>query len=45
MLYFSAAHAPKSISLQRSEQNGRKRDASVHSTSRPQVGHFTTVAT
>jgi hypothetical protein len=28
--------------LQRSEQNGLNFDASLHSTGRPQVGHFTT---
>ena len=30
--YASLAHAPRSIILQRSEQNGRQRDAGVHST-------------
>ena len=42
-LYFSSAHAPKSICLHRSEQNGRYRFASFHSTSLPQTGHFTIV--
>jgi hypothetical protein len=37
----SLAHAPKSIILQRSEQNGRHFDAGVHSTSLRQVGHAT----
>src|SRR5690606_23038755 len=39
------AHAPRSMSLQRSLQNGRYGDSSDHSTSRPQVGHRTVVMT
>jgi hypothetical protein len=39
MTCFSLAHAPKSISLQRSLQNGRHGAAGDHSTSRLQVGH------
>ena len=42
-LYFSSAHAPKSICLQRSEQNGRYRLDSFHSTSLPHTGHLTIV--
>src|SRR5690606_29542810 len=39
----SAAHAPRSINLQRSEQNGRCGLCGPHSTGAPQVGHLTTV--
>jgi hypothetical protein len=35
----SDAQAPRSISLQRSLQNGRHGELSLHSTARPQVGH------
>jgi hypothetical protein len=35
------AQAPKSMSLQRSLQNGRQRDVSTHSTGRLQVGQGT----
>ena len=38
---FSAAHAPRSMSLQRSVQNGRHGEASDHSTGRLQVGQGT----
>jgi membrane-anchored protein YejM (alkaline phosphatase superfamily) len=41
MVYFSSAHAPRSISLQRSQQNGLHWDASFHSTGLLQVGQFT----
>ena len=37
--YDSFAQAPKSISLHRSEQNGRHFASGVHSTRAPQVGH------
>ena len=37
----SVIHAPRSISLQRSLQNGRNGDASDHSTGRWQVGQGT----
>lgn len=40
---FSSAQAPRSIFLQRSEQNGRNLFASIHSTCLPQVGQATTV--
>ncbi len=40
----SVSHAPKSISLQRSLQNGRNGEASDHSMDRPQVGHLTRAA-
>src|SRR5665647_942482 len=43
MTNFSSAQAPRSICLQRSEQNGRYLLASVHSTFLAQVGQFTTV--
>src|SRR5207244_1125800 len=39
--YCSLAQAPRSTILQRSEQNGRKRFSSFHSTSAPQCGHST----
>jgi hypothetical protein len=39
--YRSLAHAPTSISLQRSEQNGRHFDAGVHGTEVPHCGHLT----
>lgn len=39
--YDSDAHAPRSISLQRSEQNGRAVLRSVHSTFVPHVGQLT----
>lgn len=39
--YDSDAHAPKSMSLQRSEQNGREIFFSIHSTVVPQVGQLT----
>jgi hypothetical protein len=39
--YDSVAHAPRSISLQRSEQNGLKRLSGFHPTGAPQVGHAT----
>jgi hypothetical protein len=39
--YASEAHAPRSISRQRSEQNGRHRDFGVHSTGVPQCGQAT----
>lgn len=39
--YVPDAHAPRSISRQRSEQNGRQRDAGVHSTGVPQCGQAT----
>src|SRR5690348_8234138 len=42
MVYFSSAQAPRSICLQRSEQNGRYLFFSVHSTFWPQVGQETT---
>jgi len=38
--YCSLAHAPRSISLQRSEQNGRHVDAGVHGTAVPHCGHL-----
>jgi hypothetical protein len=38
MACFSASHAPKSTSLQRSLQNGRQGLAALHSISRLQVG-------
>ncbi len=41
MMYFSSAHAPRSICLQRSLQNGRYLLDSVHSTFLPQVGQST----
>jgi hypothetical protein len=41
MACFSAAQAPRSISLQRSLQNGRQGDFSDHSTGRSQVGQGT----
>src|SRR5450830_48704 len=44
MVYFSSAQAPRSICLQRSEQNGRNLFFSVHSTLAPQVGQSTMVA-
>jgi hypothetical protein len=39
--YRSVAHAPRSISLQRCEQNGRHRFSGEYSVLRPQVGHST----
>jgi hypothetical protein len=39
--YFSDAHAPRSITLQRSEQNGRHGLCGAHSTLRPQLGQAT----
>src|SRR5262245_36151559 len=45
MACFSAAQAPRSMSLQRSLQKGRQREASAHSTGRWQVGQRTTVMT
>jgi hypothetical protein len=39
--YDSVAQAPKSMSLQRSEQKGRKRLSAVHCTVAPQVGQAT----
>src|SRR5438093_10726902 len=42
--YDSAAQAPRSISLQRSEQKGRKRLLSDHSTGLPHCGQATTRA-
>ena len=39
--YASLAQAPKSISLHRSEQNGRQRSAAVHATLAPQRGQAT----
>src|SRR5690606_29202026 len=42
--YFSSAHAPRSICLQRCEQNGRYWFASVHSTFAEHVGQLTIVA-
>ncbi|OAE12866.1 hypothetical protein AZH11_09920 [Pseudomonas simiae] len=41
ILCSSDAQAPRSISLQRSEQNGRLGLVAVHSTGAPQVGHST----
>ncbi len=41
ILCSSAAQAPRSISLQRSEQNGRNALFSFHSTGAPQVGQST----
>ena len=41
ILCSSAAQAPRSMSLQRSEQNGRLRLVAFHSTGAPQVGHST----
>ena len=41
---FSVIQAPRSMSLQRSLQNGRNGEASDHSTGRWQVGQLTTVA-
>jgi hypothetical protein len=38
---FSLAHAPRSMSLQRSLQNGRNGEAGDHSTGRWQVGQET----
>jgi len=38
----SLTHAPRSINLQRSLQNGRKGDSGDHSTGRLQVGQGTT---
>ncbi len=43
IVYFSSAQAPRSICLQRSEQNGRYLFSGVHSTFLPQVGQDTTV--
>src|SRR5476649_64072 len=43
MAYFSSAQAPRSICLQRSEQNGRYLFSSFHSTFLEQVGQVTTV--
>src|ERR1700712_5723631 len=43
ILYFSVAQAPRSICLQRSEQNGRKRLSGTQRTSFSQVGHLTIV--
>src|SRR5471032_844316 len=43
MVYFSSAQAPRSICLQRSEQNGRYLFSSFHSTFLEQVGQVTTV--
>ena len=40
---FSDAHAPRSMSLQRSVQNGRQGDDSDHSTGRLQVGQGTSM--
>ena len=42
--YCSSAQAPRSISLQRSLQNGRNLFAAVHSTSAAQVGQATRAA-
>lgn len=39
--YDSDAHAPRSMSLQRFEQNGRKADSGVHSTGLPHCGQRT----
>jgi hypothetical protein len=44
IVYFSSAQAPRSICLQRSEQNGRYLFSSFHSTLAEQVGQSTTVA-
>lgn len=41
MLFFSVAHSPKSISWQRSLQNGRKLFASLQTTVLLQVGQLT----
>ena len=41
--YRSEAHAPRSISLQRSEQNGLKALSLVHGVCASHVGHFTIV--
>ena len=41
----SLAHAPRSINLQRSLQNGRHGDAAFHSTGRLQVGQGDAIAT
>ena len=42
MVFFSAAHSPKSISLQRLQQNGLNKLSSVHGTNLAQVGQLTT---
>jgi hypothetical protein len=41
MAYFPSAHWPKSMSLQRSEQNGRAGFSGENSVGFPQRGHFT----
>jgi hypothetical protein len=41
--YFSVAHSPKSMSLQRSEQNGRYAFSGRQATGWPQVGQATVV--
>jgi hypothetical protein len=43
-VYFSSAQAPRSICLQRSEQNGRKGFSEDQTTFAAQVGQDTTVA-
>jgi hypothetical protein len=44
MLYAPSSHAPKSISLQRSEQNGRKGLASEKTVGFLQAGQFIEIA-
>ena len=41
MRFSSIAHSPKSINLQRSEQNGLETCSGVQGTEHPQLGHFT----
>lgn len=43
MRWFSSSQSPRSISRQRSQQNGRHLDAGSQSTERPQVGQLTIV--
>lgn len=43
MLWDSLAHSPKSMSLQRSQQNGRKGNFSDHSSELLQVGQVSVV--
>lgn len=40
-VYFSSAHPPKSVSLQRCEQKGRNVFSGFHITDVPHVGHLT----
>jgi hypothetical protein len=44
MVFFPAAHSPKSISLQRSQQNGLNKLSSTHGTNLLQAGQLTIFA-